>query len=271
MRVRIVFDLKNRGATIPYHHQYLLAQFIRGVVLKDDDSRYNSYKLFNFSGLKGQTRISRNGLQYLSRKVTLVLSTLDDEFANHFLNRLFELKTLEIGNLKLSPDLVEIEEPVTFGEKTKFICISPLVLFSPDKNDYLNKKFITPSSDLFSDLLYKSTMLRFRDAFGLENEDLASMNKFQIVPDRDYILRLTRSQKKFARVYSTYHNNVRYELRGYTFPLTLFAVKEVQEFVFTCGLGALTENGFGMLDVANVDPTERIEEYMHGKKERISS
>jgi CRISPR-associated endoribonuclease Cas6 len=55
-------------------------------------------------------------------------------------------------------------------------------------------------------------------------------------------------------------------VRGYTFPFTLYAKKEVQEFVFTCGLGAFTHKGFGMLDLANADISKRATPYEDFKR-----
>jgi CRISPR-associated endoribonuclease Cas6 len=37
----------------------------------------------------------------------------------------------------------------------------------------------------------------------------------------------------------------------------LYAAKEVQEFVFSGGMGSFTHKGFGMLDLANTDPSKR--------------
>ena len=92
-------------------------------------------------------------------------------------------------------------------------------------------------------------------------EQIASFYKFQLIPDQKYIQRLTDAQKKFARIYPVYDQDVKYEIRGYTFPFTLYAAKEVQEFVFHCGMGFFTHKGFGMLDMANTDPKNRAVHY----------
>ena len=51
------------------------------------------------------------------------------------------------------------------------------------------------------------------------------------------------------------------EVRGYTLPFALHAEPEVQQFIFNCGLGEFTRNGFGMLDLAYSKPTERTVPY----------
>ncbi|NJO03714.1 MAG: hypothetical protein HC880_20425 [Bacteroidia bacterium] len=76
--------------------------------------------------------------------------------------------------------------------------------------------------------------------------------------------------KKFARIYTVFEGKIKYELRGYTFPFTLYAAPAVQEFIFNCGLGAYTHKGFGMIDLANVDPIERTEIYELSAKDRYS-
>jgi CRISPR-associated endoribonuclease Cas6 len=91
-------------------------------------------------------------------------------------------------------------------------------------------------------------------------EQIASFYKFQLVADQEYIHRLQESHKKFARIYPLYDNDVRFEVRGYTFPFKLYAAIEVQQFIYENGLGLYTSKGFGMLDLANNDTIQRQEE-----------
>ncbi len=261
LRIRIVFILKNKGANVPFHHQFLLAQLVKGIVVRGGNEKYRGFNHYNFSGLKGQTKISRNGLHFFSSRVTLVFSSTDQEFINYFLTELFKFPTVEVGNLILIPEGVEKEETPALTEETKFICISPLVLIVPGFNDSQGKRFISPETEDFSDMLYESTMGRLADYGHYSTEQLAEFTKFQVVPDAEYLRKIKESQKKFARIYPVYDQDVKYEVRGYTFPFTLYAAKEVQEFVFHSGLGAFTHKGLGMLDVANTDLTNRTTRY----------
>jgi CRISPR-associated endoribonuclease Cas6 len=259
LRVRIVFSLKNRGSYVPFHHQYLIAQFIKGVLVFGSRQDYRSYALFNFSGLKGQTKVSRKGLHFYSSKVTLVFACSEPDFLEYFLHELFLLKEIMVGNLQLVPESYEQEKPVSIGEEVKFLCISPIVTLPARFNDEASKRFIIPGTDEFSDLLYDSTISRMEATGRYSAEQLASFYKFQLVPDQDYIQRLQDSHKKFARIYPLYDNDVKFEVRGYTFPFTLFAAKEVQHFLYENGLGLYTAKGFGMLDVANHNTINRNE------------
>lgn len=261
MRTRIIFSLKNRGAFVPFHHQYLLAQVIKGILVFGPDKEYLHFNQFNFSGLKGQTKVSRKGLHYYSSKVTLVFACVDKDFLDYFIKQLFARKDIIVGNLHLEPESVEQEEPVKTGEETRFLCISPIVLLPPAFNDDRGKKFISPDTDEFSDLLYDCTISRMEETGSYTEEQLASFYKFQIVPDKDYIQRIQTSHKKFARIYPLFDNDVKFEVRGYTFPFTLYAAKEVHQFIYDNGLGQFTHKGFGMLDIANNDSIRRAPEH----------
>lgn len=261
LRIRIIFSLRNRGAYVPFHHQYLLAQVIKGLLVFGPDKSYLDFNQFNFSGLKGQTRVSRKGLHYYSSRVTLVFSCPDQSFLEYFKKQLFAQPEIIVGNLHLQPESFEVEEPVQIGDEARFLCLSPLVLVPPAFNDDRGKRFIHPESDEFSDLLYESTLQRMEGTGKYTAEQLSSFYKFQLVPDRDYINRIQSSNKKFARIYPLFDNDIKFEVRGYTFPFVLYAAPEVRHFLYDNGLGYFTHKGFGMLDVANNDSIHRTAEH----------
>lgn len=257
MRIRIVFSLKNRGAYVPFHHQFLLAQTIKGLLVTGGKKEFLGFTQYNFSGLKGQIKISRKGLHFYSSKVTLVFSTSDKVFLDYLVATLFEQKELIIGSLQLIPESVENEEPVVISDSVKFLCISPIVVLPASFNDESGKRFVLPDTDEFSDLLYDSTISRMEASGKFSAAQMAEFYKFQLVPDKDYINRLQSSHKKFARIYPLYDSDIKYEVRGYTFPFTLYAPQPVQQFVYENGLGHFSHKGFGMLDVANPDSIHR--------------
>jgi len=213
--------------------------------------------MYNFSGLKGQTKISRKGLHFYSSKVTLVFSASDKAFLDYLLGVLFEQKELIIGSLQLVPEAVENEDAVSITDSVKFLCISPIVLLPASFNDDTGKRFVPPDVDEFSDLLYDSTIARMEASKKYPAEELAQYYKFQLIADKDYINRLQSSHKKFARIYPLYDSDIKYEVRGYTFPFTLYAPQPVQQFVYENGLGHFSHKGFGMLDVAGHDSIKR--------------
>lgn len=258
--------MKNRGSYVPFHHQYLLAQTIKGFILLGKNPAYTDYNHYNFSGLKGQIKISRKGLHFYSSKVTLVFSASDKDFIDYFTTVLFEQKEIMIGNMLLVPEAIEQEDPVVVCESVRFLCISPLVLIQSGFNDESGKRFILPEADEFSDLLYDSTIQRMEQSGRYTPAQLAEYYKFQIIPDQEYLSKIQSSHKKFARIYPVYDSDVKFEVRGYTFPFTLYAPVPVQQFIYENGLGYFTHKGFGMLDVAGSDvvknPAESEETYV---------
>jgi CRISPR-associated endoribonuclease Cas6 len=219
---------------------------------------------YNFSGLKGQTRVSRRGLHYYSSRVTLVFSSLDKEMIDYFLTNIFKNNLLEIGELVVSPEAIEEEKLPQFYNPNKYICISPLVLLNILDEDMSSKDFILPDSDQFSDFLYESTMYRMEHSGLFSSEEIASFYQFQVIPDMQYIEKLKKESKKFARIYALYDDYTQdpsAEVRGYTFPFSLYAHPQVHDFIFNCGFGEATMEGYGMLDIANEDPLVRCVPY----------
>jgi len=260
VRVRVTFKVRNRGAVVPFHHQHLIAQVLRGLIINSAEEQFKSFPYYNFSGLKGQTRVSRSGLHYTSSRVTIVLSSTNRDFLDFLIARIFDQEKIDFGGLIISPEFVDEEMSVSFEKSTKLLAISPIILLQASFNSDESKRFIEPGTDDFSDLLFTSTMQRMEE-HGIDTESIVGVNKFQIVPDLVYINKIRQSQKKFSRIYSFYDQDVRYEVRGYTFPFTIYASEEVQDFIFTCGLGYYGNKGFGMVDVANADPTKRTTGY----------
>lgn len=269
MRVRITFNVSNRGALVPFHHQFLISEVLKDLLKNDQSEEFKEYPFFSFSGLKGQTRLSRNGLRYNSKKVTIVISSLSESFIRHIVSLVLKQDTIQIAELIIHPELAEEEVSISLERGTKYLCISPLVLISPDADSQSAKEFIDPSLDEFSDFLYETTINRMTK-YGFDIESIPEVQKFQLVPDKEYLEKIRSSNKKFARIYPVYLNGEKKEVRGYTFPFTLYAAKEIQDFIFTCGLGSQCCKGFGMLDLANSNPVERTVPFMN-KSELVSA
>jgi CRISPR-associated endoribonuclease Cas6 len=260
LRVRIIFGLTNKGASVPFHHQFLLSNLVNSLI-ENEKTEFHDFDLYNFSGLKGQTKVGKEGLHFYSNKVTLVFSSPNEEFLAFFIKALFKNQQLEIGKLLLVPLNVEKEAPANLTEEVKYICISPLVVISPLDPAVDPKRFLSPLTDEFSDMLYESTMFRMEKSGRYTTEEISSFFKFQIVPDKNYLEKIRQEEKKFARIFPAFEQGNKYEVRGYTFPFTLYADPKVQQFLFDCGMGIFTHKGFGMLDIANVDPNQRTTPY----------
>ncbi len=252
MRLRLIFNLKNKGAILPFHHQKLVSDLIHDLI-----GEYGSI-LYSFSGVKGQTKVGREGLHYFSRKITIVFSCLEPSLAVKLSEAVFSRDHFVLGNLLIEPD--SIEEEVfkgNFSEKAPFLCISPVVLLNTPDNQ-VNKEFIHPSMDRFSDLMYESTMERMEKSGYYSAEDIKSFYRFQVLPDYAYLEKISKSSKKFARIYSIISKGEVKEIRGYTFPFTVYADAKVLDFLYNSGVGEMNEYGFGMVDLVEKHKIERV-------------
>jgi len=96
------------------------------------------------------------------------------------------------------------------------------------------------------------------ESAGFTQEQLAKFAEFEIVPDPSYIDKILNTHKKFARIYK---NNDSLPIFGYLLPFTLHAHPQVQKFVWDCGIGLYTNQGYGMIDlVAGVAPVQEFKE-----------
>ena len=246
---------------MPFHHQYLLAQMLKAAVMVGGNIEYLSFNGFNFSGLKGQTKSSRKGLHYYSNRVTLIVSSRNKEFLNYLLVNIFKMKRLEVGSLVLVPERVEVERIPELSKYEKFICLSPIVLSPPSLMDDSVTQFLDPETDEFSDRLYDLAMQHVESLDLFDSKTMSNFNQFQIEPDKNYLAKLVENNKKFSRVYPTYDQDIKFDVRGYTFPFYFYGATELKEVIFIDGLGALSHKGFGMIDLANEDPNDRVEPY----------
>ncbi|MFM7218220.1 MAG: CRISPR-associated endoribonuclease Cas6, partial [Bacteroidota bacterium] len=77
--------------------------------------------------------------------------------------------------------------------------------------------------------------------------------EFEIMPDPNYIDKILNTHKKFARIYK---NNDSLPIFGYLLPFKLHAHPQVQKFIWDCGIGLYTNQGYGMVDIVGGAPAE---------------
>jgi len=266
MRVRLVFNLGNRGAELPFHHQYIITNFFLEYIgaylksVKEPDKVF-----YNFSSLKGQTSLGKGSLQFLSNKVSIIFTSNDEELIDYLIQGLYNKRLVMLGTLELIPASVDKENSIDFTNEMKYVCLSPIAISNPMEDSVFSQKYINPSFDLFSDTLYENTLNRMEQA-GYNSDELSQYYQFQLVPDKEYLNKMKAGQKKIARIFPVFIESEKLELRGYTFPFKLYAHPNVQKFIFTSGFGVFTEKGFGMLDIANTDPNVRVTPYPVRKK-----
>ncbi len=241
MRVKISFTRDNTsGNAIPLHHQKLIYDSLATVALEvGGDKNY-----LNFSSLKGTSKIQNGFMKFLSSKLTLVVSSSDDALVQKVVDRIFEKAFLPVGRMNLLPKFKEVIPDPEFSTKMRWLCISPLIIFDPAKDFERSTEQVDPASHRFSDLLFNIT-LDTMEKSGYSEEQVNSYAEFDAQPDQDYLQKISAANKKFARVYRTADGQ---NMIGYLIPFTLHAHPDVQKFVWQRGIGALTSEGYGMVD-----------------------
>lgn len=251
MRAKITFDLQSQDHVMPHYQQTLLKVWLESV--KAISETWRDYPSYNFSSLRGQASSQQAGLDYLPGQIKLVISSPSEEFLDFVIQQISTQSTCKIGPLSLAAVSAQKEPMPVLGDAVKYVCISPLVpSLQALESEQAGQAFIHPQEDLFSDLLYESTMQSMERSGLYSPEEMNQFFKFQLVPDQYYLSKLKKQGKLFARIYPVNYYGKEHEIRTYIFPFTLYAAKQVQEYVYTYGLGALTEQGLGMLDTKSV-------------------
>jgi CRISPR-associated endoribonuclease Cas6 len=242
MRIKISFLREHASAnSIPLHHQKLLTDSL-GVIM-DEISGDRSF--FNFSSLKGTSKIQNGFMRFLSSKITLVVSSRNQEFAEALVKRIFDSPHLAVGKMHLIPKTYEVIPDPSFQTKMRYLCISPMIIHHPEREADKAQEMVDPTSQQFSDILYNITLDRMERA-GYSESMMNDFAEFEAQPDMEYINKINESGKKYARFYKSATGD---PMMGYLLPFTLHAHPEVHKFIWECGIGHLTEEGYGMIDM----------------------
>ena len=246
MRIKISF-LKVHGSsgTVPLHHQKIISAFMDEVMREIPEAT----DYFCFSSLKGTSKVQTGQIRFLSSKVSLVISAPDASITEQWVKKIFDRRLVSFAKLTLVPKAYDIIPDPEFKTVMKYVCISPMVpqlQFETDEAGNIPEA-LDPRSHEFSDLFYDSIMERMEKA-GFTQEQLATFAEFEIMPDPIYIQKILDTHKKFARIYK---NNNHQTIFGYLLPFTLHAHPQVQKFIWECGIGMFTQQGYGMIDVVS--------------------
>ncbi|MFM9052250.1 MAG: CRISPR-associated endoribonuclease Cas6 [Bacteroidota bacterium] len=244
MRIKISFLKVHGGSgTVPLHHQKIISAFMDEIIREIPSAS----PFYNFSSLKGTSKVQNGHIRFLSSKVSLVISAAQDDFAKEWVERIFEKRLVSFAKLTLVPEAYEIIPDPEFNTEMKYVCISPMVPGTPFETDAEGNipEAMDPRSQEFSDAYYNSIMDQM-EAAGFSQERLQDFAEFEIIPDPNYIDKILNTHKKFARIYK---NNDSLPIFGYLLPFKLHAHPQVQKFVWDCGIGLYTNQGYGMIDI----------------------
>ena len=242
MRAKIAF-VRNPSVTnvVPLHHQKLISGFVEYVT---SDYRPRP-QFYNFSSLKGTSKVKNGFMRFLSSKITLVVSSPDTNYIELMVQKIMGKDVINVGKMELKPKEYNIIDAPEFEIRTRYVCISPIVPLDPNQNEKGAQEILDPYSHKFSDILYNDILDKLERA-GFTEDELYQFAEFEVMPDKEYMSKLLDTQKKYARFYKC---NSGKPMVGYLFPFTLHAHVEVHKFIWDCGLGTLNKEGYGMVDI----------------------
>jgi CRISPR-associated endoribonuclease Cas6 len=245
MKVRFHFRRSGKGNAVPVYHQDLLAglirQWINSAFTEPQDKQFD---LYTFSSLKGLNKVEGNLMFYHSQQVHIMLSSPHESWLTRLADYIMSQGPFQIHEMSLIPESYEAALPPVFGWESRFVSMSPMILFDPALRPDAPSDILNPYANDFSDLLY-DTLLDKMESYPLGNYNLEEYSKFQVVPDSEYIRKLKETRKKFGRPLEVGSRKV----KAYLFPFTLFAHPDVQRFVYAAGIGCMGAEGFGCVDL----------------------
>ena len=243
MRLKITFQLQTGSYnTVPLHHQKIVSNFLQHINGELQKLPFS----FNFSSLKGTTKVQNGMMKFLSNKLSLVVGSADEDYMQLLRQYLETGNLLNLGKMQVKCKNISEIPDAGFNTQMRYVCISPIILYDVEKQPELALEAIEPMSKEFSDQLYNSTMDRM-EAAGYSTLELSQFAEFEVLPDPEYINKSIGSTKKYVR---TYKSNTDKQMSGYLLPFTLHAHPKVHEFFWNSGIGELSDQGYGMIDVA---------------------
>lgn len=249
MKVKIILNKQSKYGLVPFNHLNELYNLILSIIenkssifepiLKPYAKTIKDFTLFTFSGIKGFSKVENNALNFQSKKLSWVISSPVEGFVDKILDELFRMPVIKVGDILVNPIQTEVIPAPSFHKAIKYLSLSPLILQKDDHNIY------SPESETFSDKLFETTIRRMIEFYG-DSLPYNHMTEFQFIPDKEYLERMKNQKKEVVRDYDT----VKYgKVKTYLMPFVLYAHPKIHEFVWDTGIGDVTEEGFGGVDV----------------------
>ena len=173
-----------------------------------------------------------------------------------------------VGSLQLRASEVFTEIYPTLERTQKYVCLSPLVPIFEGEDLAEIKRFTPPDTLPFAKMIQRSVQNRMEKSGLFDTIEMEEVENFKFEADAAYLQKARAAEKKFSRIYSIQSAGNQVEVRGYTFPFLLETNPKVHEFLLTSGIGELTSEGFGMLDLADHKNVCRLEPY-HLQREKM--
>ncbi len=267
MRIKLLLSSPNGQSTIPINYQYHMAAAIYQI-LSTASPEYAEFlhrqghlgpdgkprKLFTFSKLYFIPKATQQGNRLLvkarSRVELVVSSPMLQDFLQHFVIGLFERQRIDIGDLEgrmtlLVQQVEALPEPV-FGESTRFICLSPIVLTTQiDTSHGMGTYFYRPLDFGLAEAVRKNLLGKHKTAYGKAPDS----DRLHFAVDEAYIQRQGGQEGVSKKITIREGHEDKTEVKAFVAPFTLTGSTELMRTAWECGLGDKCSMGFGCVEV----------------------
>lgn len=252
MRVKITFLLQ-RNSNLPVNYNYYLASLIYKILyhsshkfsafLHDQGFEFEGkhFKLFTFSQLLFEKkRIEKDKIINLGKHITWFISSIKDEFIQHFIDGLFKKSRVTLEKQTLIPERVETVAQPELNGINRFTCLSPITMSTKiDKDGKPHLYYLRIDEPDFKEKVKENLIRKYNLIYGRppQNKD------FEMEFDKEYL----NANKTISRLINFKGINI----RGYTVPFIVKGNPELVKVGYECGLGDKNSLGFGMVKLLN--------------------
>lgn len=244
MRLKMKLSFEDK-LTLPIHYNHIIQGFIYENIsdrifrkfLHDEGYKYEkrNFKLFTFSRINGKFEInSRNKTINFISPITIVVSSVLDDFINDFGSTLLKKDILFLGNTDIVLKEISAYKPEINTESVPITMLSPMVTYSTVEV-YGKKKTIyhKPDDDVFDKLIYQNLLKKYESFYGKDLEK----SRFHIQP---------LNENKTKQIITKYKEFI---IKGWIGEYQLIASPEAIRFAYDTGLGSKNAQGFGCFEI----------------------
>ncbi len=250
MRLKITFFSNNHNNhLLPINYNYFLSSAVYFYLSKADKiyssklHKLNSYKFFTFSWLQiPKKQIEGGYIKILSEKFFWYVSSPSKDFISTLANGILKTDFLKINDAEFELSQIEVLPEAKLSEKTKFICLSPIVVTTKkEHNGKLGKYYYKPTDDT-KEIIEK-----------IKNNLVKKYEKFyNKKPKSDIKLEFDKNYLPKSQVLVHYiKGDLDIKIPAIMCPFFAEGDEELVKFGYECGFGELNSAGFGMVKVNN--------------------
>ncbi|MFQ6059730.1 MAG: CRISPR-associated endoribonuclease Cas6, partial [Thermoplasmata archaeon] len=192
---------------------------------------WNGYRHYCFSNLIFEDRVRhKKGLMF--NKAHFVLSSPEDSFLRAFTEGLLLYPEFKLQGRRICVRSVEILPSIEFGERVRFVTLSPIILKTKRMVDgELKERELYPREGKWHENLHSNLVARFEDFYGRP-------------PEKDFfeVIKIRSFKGKRIKIAGDYR-------RCSLLDFDVQASEELIRFAYDAGLGEKNAMGFGCVEV----------------------